>query len=57
MLVPAMLHKEAILNGLKKYIYDDEMFFIRVGTAAPFLRYPMNLTGIITVLLSLTEIM
>ena len=27
MLVPAMLHKEAILNGLKKRIYEDEMLY------------------------------
>ena len=27
MLEPAMLHKEAILNGLKKYIYKDEMSY------------------------------
>ena len=27
MLEPAMLHKEAIINGLKKHIYDDEMSF------------------------------
>ena len=26
MLVPAMLHKEAILNGLKKRIYEAELF-------------------------------
>lgn len=25
MLEPAMLHKEAVLNGLMKHIYDDEM--------------------------------
>ena len=30
MLEPAMLHKEAIINGLKKHIYDDEMsFYVR----------------------------
>ena len=27
MLVPAMLHKEAILNGLKKRMYEDEMLY------------------------------
>ena len=27
MLEPAMLHKEAILNGLKKHIYEDEMSY------------------------------
>ena len=27
MLEPAMLHKEAVLNGLKKHIYDDEMTY------------------------------
>ena len=27
MLEPAMLHKEAILNGLKKRIYEDEMLY------------------------------
>lgn len=27
MLEPAMLHKEVVLNGLKKHIYDDEMTY------------------------------
>lgn len=27
MIEPAMLHKEAIINGLKKHIYDNEMIF------------------------------
>lgn len=27
MLEPAMLHKEAVINGLKKHIYDDEMIY------------------------------
>lgn len=27
MLEPAMLHKEAVLNGLKKHIYNDEMTY------------------------------
>ena len=27
MLLPAMLYREPLLNGLKKHIYDDEMLF------------------------------
>ena len=57
MLLPAMLYREPLLNGLKRCIYDDEMFFILAGMDSHSLRYPMNLTGIITDMLFLTGIM
>ena len=57
MLVPAMLHKEAILNGLKKRIYEDEMLYYSGWNGYRLPKFPMNLTVTITDMLFLMGIM
>ncbi len=45
MLEPAMLHKEAIINGLKNHIYDNEMIFYSGWNGYSLPEFPNEFDG------------